>query len=314
MGRLPAGYGQLIRSHQRRLERLVQKRGALTIKKIYEQAIDDLVRKLSRQAGRGAATFTTATRRSLLMQLRSGMITLTQKLTGELGDASLQAQTEAIRSLSRSVAILERKYTGAAISLPVEEASRFAGVLGESRTSLLAAHETSVARYGARLITKMESDLGQSLLTGETSNDAIGRILARADVEWYQAERIVRTELAYAYNSSAADTVADAAKDVTPDIMSRWNEHVSDSGVPMDSRVGVDSIAMHGQLAGPGELFTQPPSTKSGRAVHRSLVGDRWPHPPNRPNDRSVLSPWRPHWGVPGWVWRGGRRVPIGER
>ena len=313
MARLPAGYKQLIDAHQRRLDRLVRRRGAAQLKKIYEQSVDELVRKLARQAGRAGATFTTATRRSLLMQLRAGMITLTQKLGGELGDASLQAQVDSIRTLSRSVAQLERKYTGAAIALPVEEAARFAGVIDKSRTSLLRAHETSMARYGARLTGKLERDLSLSLLTGETTADAVDRIRERADVEWYQAERIVRTEMAWAYGAASADAMADAT-DAIPDIMMRWNEHVSTGGIPLDDRVGDDSLAMHGQLAPPGGLFTMPPRTPTGVKVSRSLVDESWAHPPNRPNDRSVLSPWRPHWGVPGWVWRGGRRVPVGAR
>ena len=51
--------------------------------------------------------------------------------------------------------------------------------------------------------------------------------------------------------------------------------------------------------------------TRHDSAVNaQSLVGLAWPFPPNRPNDRSVLSPWMADWGVPGWRYDSGNRVP----
>lgn len=310
MPRVPPEYRIVLQRHQRQLERLVRRRGAAQMKKLYDQATDELMRKLARQAGRGGATFTTTTRRSLLMQLRSGMIQLTQRLKGELGEASLAAQVESVRTLARSVSQLERKFTGAIVTLPVEEAGRFAGVVDKGRSSLLRAHDTSMARYGASLVRNLERDMATSLLTGQTTSETIDRLRERTDLEWYQGERIVRTEMAWAYNASQADAIEDATK-IAPDLMMRWNEHVSEGGTPLDDRVGDDSIAMHGQVAPAGGVFTMPPRTKAGVAISSSLVGDAWSHPPNRPNDRAVLAPWRPHWGVPGWVWKG-RRVPVG--
>lgn len=114
---------------------------------------------------------------------------------------------------------------------------------------------------------------------------------------------------AWSYARGATEGIVAQAQ-AMPDLRQRWCEHVADdSGAPLDDRVGVDSLAMHGQVVPPGGLFTQPPEAPDGQEVSDSLVLQTWPHPPNRPNDRAVVQAWRPHWKVPAWTWQG-RRVP----
>jgi hypothetical protein len=121
------------------------------------------------------------------------------------------------------------------------------------------------------------------------------------------------TELSYASGVSARGAIEEQAVELDGDLWMRWSEHVSDDGQPLDDRVGVDSEAMNGQVAPPGGMFTQPPVSPDGDIVQAGLVGQSWAAPPNRPNDRAVLVPWRYSWGVPGWQWDGGQRVPVTE-
>jgi hypothetical protein len=168
-------------------------------------------------------------------------------------------------------------------------------------------HRESMTKYGARIVTKMESQLGESLIAGESPNDAVARIETVAKGEWYQAERIVRTETAWAFNATQADGMVDAASELD-DLYMRWSEHVDDeTGEPLDDRVAADSLALHGQVVRPGGEFLMPGSAD----VQESLQGRGWPFPTDRPNDRACLAPWRPGWGVPGWEMRGGRKVMV---
>jgi hypothetical protein len=128
-----------------------------------------------------------------------------------------------------------------------------------------------------------------------------------ADVEWWRAERIVRTELAYAYSATQRDGIAATGGG----LYMRWTELVDDvSHAKLDPRVGADSVALHGQVALPGEVFRMPPGA---RGVDESLASGEWEHPPNRPNDRSCIMPWRPEWpeAPPGWRLVGGSKVPV---
>jgi hypothetical protein len=123
------------------------------------------------------------------------------------------------------------------------------------------------------------------------------------------------TEMAYAYNATHRDGILECAEEV-PEMMQQWLEFCDESGEPLDDRVGVDSIAMHGQVAPAGGMFYMPrtapfPNAKGETEVYHKLVGMSWEFPPNRPNDRSVLSPWMKDWGVPGWRYSKGRRIQL---
>lgn len=298
------GYGKVLDEHRRRLMRLSERRGVDRIKSLYDRAQSDLESKLARVAGRARQTFTGTTHGVMLAQVRQGQALIARNMAGEMNDISKETQVESLRGLTSDLSRLEKKFTGTEPVLPIDEASRFAGIIDARRTSLVRMHESSMARYGINLAGRMEDQMALSLATGETNGQAVERIVDTADVGWARGEMIVRTETAWAYNATHADGFKAAAEEMN-DLMMRWVEHVDDDGEPMDDRVGPDSIAMHGQLATPGMPFRMPDDPE----VDDSLQGGMWFHPPNRPNDRAVIAPWRPHWGIPGWEFRGTRKV-----
>ena len=307
--RPPRLYRQLMAEQQATLARLTEQRGAAQLKDIYEKAVADLERKLRSVGDR--ASFTAHHLRTMLLQAKQGVIVMQAKMAGKLGELSLQAQVESLRGLTRQIAKLELEYRGHAPALPIDQAEQFTGIIGRRRTSIMRVHRDSMARYGADNVKLIEDGLAQSLIQGETTGDAIDRIISITHGQFYQAERIARTELSWAFNSVHRDGIISAAT-VLPGLMSRWSEHVDDlSGQPFDNRVGEDSLAMHGQVAPPGGRFTMPPETPDGKPVSKGLVGMAWDFPPNRPNDRAVLDPWHADWGIPGWQWRDGRRSPV---
>lgn len=303
-------YQRTMAAHRARLDRLLDRRGLAPMKRLYDEAAAGMDRRLRQTIGRLPGSFTEHQQRLALAQLKQGQALISKRLAGELGDLTLEAQKEALRGLSAGLTKLERVFTGAEITLPVDEAARFAGVIDQRRTSLLKMHSESMGRYGARVVTDMEGALSASLIMGETPNAAIDRIQEVMEGEWYQAERIVRTETAWAHNATTRDGLEDAAEEL-PDLRMQWNEQVDEAGNPLDDRVGLDSLAMHGQVADVDGEFTMPPKTRDGQAVSSGLVGESWAFPPNRPNDRAIVVPWRKEWGVPGWEFKGGRRVPI---
>lgn len=305
---MPTTFDKISREHTKRLNRLIERGGVNRLRKLYDQAQSELVTKLSRRFGNG--TFTMAQMKQFQILLQQGQIRIARNMGDALAAVTADTKADALRAAIKDFKRLENKF-GSGVALPVEEASRFAGVLGKNTSLILKHSKTLMGKTGVRTIRKLEQELALSLMTGETVNDAIDRVQKVTGNEWWQSERIVRTEQAWAFNATHADAIADAAEEL-PDIMMRWTELVSDStGRPLDDRVEDDSIAMHGQVAPPGGVFTMP-SGKSGVPI--SMWGKSWSHPPNRPNDRATLQPWRPHWGVPGWVIKGGRRRSLAQR
>lgn len=297
-------YHRTLEVHRQKLAKLAEDRGVTRLKRLYDRAQDELEAKLRRIAPGARMEFTAHQHRIMLAQVHQGQAVIAQKMAGEAGDISHEAQVESLRGLGSHITRMEKEFTGADVALPIDEAARFAGVIDKRRTSLLVQHERSMANYGGHVIKKVEDELSVSLVTGETSTAAIDRVRKTADVEWYQAERIVRTETAWAFNATHADGIAEVAAEIE-DLYMRWVEHVTDAGTPLDDRVGADSIAMHGQIVRPGGLFVMPHDAD----VSPSMWGEKWSFPPNRPNDRAVLAPWRPHWGGVAWEYKLGKRV-----
>ena len=141
---------------------------------------------------------------------------------------------------------------------------------------------------------------------GATTGDAVHAVGSALDAQWWRVERTIRTETAYAHGAASRAAIRVLAED-NPGMMQRWTEYVDDlTGAPLDNRVGLDSLVLHGQIARPGELFTMPGDPRAG-----AMVGQQWEHPPNRPNDRAVLLPWMPRSGIPAYTMRAGNRVSV---
>jgi hypothetical protein len=296
-------YARALDIQRRKLAKLTEGRSVGAVKKLYDAAEAELMAKLRKSVGL-AETFTSYQQRQLLGQVRQGQALIAKRMAGDLGDLSRQAQVDSLRGLITNFDKMEKAFSGATIPLPLEEASRFWGVVNKRRSSLLKQHAVSMNRYGAALVGDIEKQLALSLATGETTDKAIERIERAADVKWYAAERIVRTESSFAANATHIDGISEIAEEVD-DVYMRWTEHVDDDGEPLDDRVGDDSIAMHGQVTRPGQGWTMPDDAEG---VSATLLGKSFFSAPLRPNGREVITSWRPNWGGLAWTYKNGRK------
>ncbi len=304
----PISQRQASAEHARRMDRLIDRGGAARLKKLYETAQAELERKLAKAIGNGSSPMTIQQHRALLIQLREGQMAIAARLGEALGHVTQDTQRDSLRGLISQVRGVEKHTTGGDITLPIEEAGRFAGVMDKKKTSLLALNKRSMLKYGHVLVRQMEQQLALSLAMQEPAHVSIDRIMAIADNEWWRAERIIRTEQSWTSNATQLDAVKEMASDF-PDLFMRWVELVDDETLqPLDNRVGKDSIALHGQLAKPGGMFIFPPGNLD---AGKWFQGKSWAHPPNRSNDRAVLQPWRPHWGGYGWTLVGGLKTVL---
>lgn len=295
-------------SHRRTLDRLVDQRAIAGMKRLYDRSQSALERRLSALIKSGRTdTMTTYQMTMLRAQIQEGQKRIAELMANGMGPITKDTQKDAIRQATGTITRLEKQFTGADISLPLEEAATFEGLIGGRTASLVRMHKQSFARYGGAITTKMEQELATSLMTGETPIQAIDRVMQVAGNQWWQAERIVRTETAYAFNASHSDAIVAAQQDL-PDLYERWTEYVDDTtGKPLDNRVANDSLVLHGQVVKAGGQFIMPPDPR----VSAKVWNKRFDHPPNRPNDRAVLLPWRPGWPAPAWEWKDGQRVPL---
>lgn len=317
---MATAFEEAAREHSKRLARLIDRGGVERLRKLYEQAQAELERKLARLVD--SSDFTVHQRNVLLAQIRIGQMDIAKRLGDASSVATIETQLDALNTAIRNIKRAEKKHgSGEAIHLPIEESARFQGLIDKRKSSLLKQHTASMKRYGSHVVKKIEGELSMSLMTGESGHEAVARVARAANVEFWRAERIVRTEQAFVYSATQRDAIAETARDMDGELYMRWTELVADGSLePLDERVGADSVALHGQVVLPGEMFRMPSNAQSivietrwgTSRVSDDMMDGEWEHPPNRPHDRATIMPWHPDWeGPPSWRIIGGEKVHV---
>jgi hypothetical protein len=293
---------QATREQRRRADRILDRTALLPAKRAYDAHSAAAVLALGRQAKgmtrqtAGPAGIAGVARHAALYVARGlGLI------AKDFAASARDSFTESLRGLASFMGVVRRGEPS-----PLDDVGRV--------RSIAALRTAELQRLRERSLTALGKDVGQNvqgallaLPAESTYGDAIGLVGEALDDEWWRVERLVRTEASYAFNVAQADGIVEVAGAV-PGLMQRWTEMVDDlSGRPLDRRVAQDSIEMHGQITPPGGMFKMPEDAH----VSIGLLRGAWYHPPNRPHDRAVLTPWQRGWGVPGWVLQGGRRIEL---
>lgn len=292
---------KLINRQRRILDRVLDRQTVRPIERAFSDGTGRIMRIVSstmRGNRRQSATRTITNRINTMVE--DGLDELYLRMGAELSETTDGALTESLRSLSRFTARVAGSRTALDDELTLQR------IVREHRTDLEETRRTYMtglhrrARDAVRLATRnIEED--------QSVADVMARASDALDGQWSDIRRLVKTETSVAFNLARADGINVLAEH-NPRIMKRWTEMVDDTtGQPMDKKVGIDSIVMHGQVAIPGQPFFMPPDPRAPK----KMVGKRWMHPPNRPHDRAVLLPWLPEWGIPGWRWSGGRRQKV---
>ncbi|MDP3940607.1 MAG: hypothetical protein Q8R92_21040 [Deltaproteobacteria bacterium] len=271
---------RMLRRQRQQIDRLelAQRR---RLYRILQTARKDLRDRLDTVA---ADTFSAQHYRVALARVQEGIGALQQDMAGRLAEASADAYVLANRHLAEQIALFARTFEGTV------RATSWQPVLAVDDAVLLSRHKASAQTYGAGLIGRIQQELAAGLaqelpwadlerriagLNGMLGQDYAGMNSAHTHRQ-SRAERIVRTEMAYAYNRAHHEDLL------------RANE--ADPGYQktlvstFDTRTAADSLPpTHGQVRELKELF-------------RDNAGREYPHPPARPNDREVEVPTRPEW------------------
>lgn len=295
----PSPAGNLIEDARRRLARLAEHRSVDTLRTAYDSIENEMARaavRAVRGGGRGVANTQNVAR--VRSALAYGQSYAAHALAGELDGAMRDTQADAIHGLRKLVGRLEGGAT------PLDTPQAMARALAERAQHLLAGPRQYLAAWSAETQTAINAAISEGVRAGESARALVRRAEEVIESNWWKIERIARTETCRAFNAAQDGAVIELGRH-WPDVYKRWTEHVDDTtGAPMDSRVGADSLVLHGQCVRPGSAFVMP----SNKNVPAELWGKSFDFPPNRPNDRAVVLPWRPSWGIPGWTYAGGRK------
>ncbi len=252
------------------------------------------------KAGGPTAKFSEASALLTQKQIRLVQEYVNKRLLGLTHEESKKAIKVGVKDTTKLAKNLEKRFAGITKPLQLEETAWQDHVTRGTGASLLRKHQSSVDRYGKRMIADFERQIRLGFLTGMTNDELVSRLVETGKAgkvtakglhqqkpgsfpeptsyvkRRYWAERIVRTEKAYAYNAASLHSIQVMRQTDFPDMQKKILAH-------FDNRTAPDSVAVHGQVRPVDGLF-------------RDGAGREYLHPPGRPNDRETVVPWRPHW------------------
>lgn len=275
---------QVLDVHRAQLQGVIELRGVRRLRKSYEVARSDLQTRLGvlQRANKGQQ-FQAHHLRMVLTQVEQGLGMFRNALNANLLGAGKIAVALAPRHLVNATKRLEKKFTGHAPVLQVEQAAVVQGLYKKVTPVLLERYKNSMIFYTKPVVERVKKELAQSLLQGDTVDDAVERVAGTSGIfatERWRAERIVRTETSYAYGVTQYEAMKSLAVDL-PDVKRKLIE-------TMDDRTGDDSVELDGQVRDMNDPFVYVPV--KGKGYPPFMM------PPGRPNDRAVVIPWRESW------------------
>jgi hypothetical protein len=254
----------------------------------------------------GELRFTAAQAISSRLQIQLVIEKTKLKLDPTITGAGTAAMDKAIASGAQILAKLEKEFKGATVSPNILAAMQQSHVLRGPKAALVTSVATSLDRYGHEMGQQFSRIIQVGLVSGATNDQMLAALIAHGGPRGrvslaaketapgvvqriregdipeglftrhkFWAERIIRTEVAYAFNGAKLEQLRQMRTDGLH-VLKKICAH-------FDSRTAADSVAVHGQIRELEQLFTDG-------------AGRQYIQPPGRPNDRETILPWFDDW------------------
>lgn len=227
-------------------------------------------------------TFTQHQLNVTLVQVTTAIETIKHRLKGEMTDSADVLSVRGIEDLSREITKFSKKFDGSMQPLNLNVAQ----LASDSKTFLVNKYDASLDAYSEGLRSQITQNIMNSMIMRDTTQRTVSGLVS--DVgrffigEEWKLNRIVRTEMHNIYNYSKMNAMGAVQEDTIPDLQKTLMH-------PMDKRTGTDSK----------ELARENPIVDIDEPFRFQWKGKEriFMFPPDRPNDRAILVPFRPSWG-----------------
>jgi len=244
---------------------------ARKLMKMYQQARKEIINQLLLTPDN---TFTEAKLETALRQIDQAMSVLHSRIRPDLVFGFETLFEQALEDSGREINAFEKEFNGITRAVPID------AIIASTNPDnfLFNQYEASVQNYSARLRNNFQRVLGQSLVQNKTWSQAVNDLNTVFSAQEYQLARIARTELHNIYNVSKLKGFKGIQNQYLPDLKKALYH-------PMDSRTGEDSI----------ELAEDKPIVELDEPFTQLYNGRKYVFmtPPQRPNDRAILVPYR---------------------
>jgi hypothetical protein len=228
-----------------------------------------------------ADTFTAQQLRGVLAQVDGALSVMEKNLGRDMGEGADKAAMEGVSHITKEIERFSKQFEGAVTPIRLNSAL----IAQDTNTFLVNKYETSIASYSQDVRQAVTQGLTNSMIEEAPMGVVHDRLDKYFEGEEWKLERLARTELHNVYNLGKLLGMQETKDEYVPDLMKTLYQ-------PMDSRTGKDS--MYAAKLNLIEPLDKPfhYKWKSGKKTYDRLFMT----PPDRPNDRSVLIPYRPEW------------------
>jgi hypothetical protein len=225
-----------------------------------------------------AGTFSAQQVRSTLVQVDAAIAQMTGILGDEMGSASEVLAKAGVTHLVEEFKKWNKVFKGAAVPIDLDAVK----IASDTSNFLFNKYEASLRSYGEGLRATFASEITEGAIAEDSTSSIVHRLGQLFLGEEWKLHRIVRTELHNVYNIGKINGMKELVDTSVPDLKKTLFH-------PMDSRTGKDSIrlAQNNPIVDVDEPFVE-------NSTGKKLV---YMAPPNRPNDRAILIPYRESWG-----------------
>lgn len=275
---------KVFQAHLEQLSRHVERNGVGGLRKLYAQARGEIVARL-RKFGTGSKQAEAVQLRAMLAQVDAVMENLGKEVAKLLQDTGRASVELGAQHGVDEFRVLAKQFTGTVPIVNVDVPATFGGLVKGVDRSLLRRYRRQAQTWSLRAIDRIEQQLKVATMTGQQMDRVVDEVLGLKGFEGerWQAERIVRTEAAYAHGASKQRAMELTQEELGGPLHKRLIE-------TFDDRTGDDSFLLHGQTV----PIDKPFRWKAKRGGKWVVID--YMHPPNRPNDRAVVIPWDPTW------------------
>lgn len=227
-----------------------------------------------------AGTFTAQKLQGTLVQVQMAIDSMTRNMHSDLGDSAQVMGEAGVEDLIKEIKKFQKLFAGAVVPINIDAAA----VATDTKNLLLSRYEASLQNYNGLLRARITQGLTDAVIAQDDLSGVMSRIGKTFMGEEWKLQQIARTELHNIYNQgklSGMSELWDEGKGDIPDLKKTLFH-------PMDARTGKDSkrLAKSNPVVAVDEPFVE---YSTGKRLEYMA-------PPNRPNDRAILIPYRDSW------------------
>jgi hypothetical protein len=266
----------IVENHIQRLLSFEESQAEKIIR-VYKEVRRDLRDRLE-QTPRGS--FTAERMRGTLVQVELAIDAMSRDLSSQMGDSAEKAAIKGIEDLVSELNKFNKHFTGAVVPINIDAVA----VATDTDNFLVNRYEASINAYSQEVRSGIARSLTEAVVAQKNYDDVVGGLGRLFQAEEWKLHRLARTELHNMYSQGKLNGMSslwDEGNGDIPDLKKALFH-------PMDSRTASDSkyVAAIDPVVPIDEPFKYRWDGKL-----RVFMS-----PPDRPNDRSILVPFRDGW------------------